>query len=62
MVIAILVIIIFLLSFKWWAERLRCKAIIYYLVDNNYTAPTKNDVERCIRIVIEKTVNGWFKR
>lgn len=61
MMITILIATIVILIIGWWIERLRCKAIIYYLVDNECTAPTKEDIERCIRVVVTKTVDGWLK-
>lgn len=56
------IVIIVALSAKCWCERVKCKAVIYYMVDNGCTAPTESDMERCIRIVTEKTVNELFKR
>lgn len=59
-IIAMLAIILILII-KMWIWMLKCKAIIYYLVDKNYTAPTEKDIERCIKLVTEKTVSDWLR-
>lgn len=59
--IIVMLAIILILIIKTLIWKIKCKAIIYYLVDKNYTAPTERDMERCIKIVTEKTVSGWLR-
>lgn len=47
---------------KWWTERIKFKALLYYIVDKKYTAPTKTELERCISIATEKTVEEIFRK
>lgn len=47
---------------KWQAERVKFKALLYYIVDKEYTAPTKEDLERYIKIAAEKIVEEIFRK
>ncbi|MBS7209351.1 MAG: hypothetical protein KH034_02865 [Lachnospiraceae bacterium] len=47
---------------KWWIERIKFNAIIYYIADKEYTAPTKEELEQCIKIVAQKTTESIFKK
>lgn len=47
---------------KWRAERIKFKALLYYIVDKEYTAPTKEELERCISVATEKTVEKIFRK
>lgn len=58
----IFIITTFYAAIKWWAERLKFKALLYYIVDKGYTAPTKAELERCISVAAEKTVEKIFKK
>ena len=49
-------------AIKWWAERIKFKALLYYIVDKGYTAPTKEELERCISVATEKTVEKIFRK
>lgn len=60
--IAIFIATTILATIKWWVARLRFKALLYYIVDKGYTAPTKMELERCISVVTEKTVEEFFRK
>lgn len=52
---AILVVTNAIFIVKWRIEKMKFKSLIYFMVDKGYTAPTAQEMERCIRIVAEKT-------
>ena len=58
----IFIITTILAIIKWWAERIKFKALLYYIVDKEYTAPTKEELERCISVATEKTVEKIFRK
>lgn len=62
MLIAIFIITTIFTVIKWRIERIKFKALLYYIVDKEYTAPTKEDMERCISKVAEKTVEDIFRK
>ena len=43
-------------------ENIKFSALLYYIVEKGYTEPTKEEMERCIDIVSNKTVNEWFMK
>lgn len=43
-------------------ERVKFTALLYYIVEKEYTEPTKEEMERCIDIVSKETVDEWFRR
>lgn len=45
-----------------FVERVKLAALAYYIVEKGYTEPTKEEMERCIGIVSNKTVEEWFKK
>lgn len=45
---------------KWYAEKIKFKAVIYYIVDKEYTAPSRYDLEQYISIVARKTAEDIF--
>lgn len=47
---------------KWWVERIKFKALLYYIVDKEHTAPTKEELERCMSVATEKTVEKIFRK
>ena len=47
---------------QWRIERIKFKALLYYIVDKEYTAPTKEELERCISVAAGKTVEKIFTR
>lgn len=49
-------------AIKWWTERIKFKALLYYIVDKEYTAPTGEELERCISVVTEKTTEEIFRK
>lgn len=42
--------------------RIKITALVYCIVEKGYTEPTKEEMERCIDIVLKKTVDEWFGR
>lgn len=59
---AIAIVIIIALAIGWYIERIKFKALIYYLVSKEYTEPTKEEMERCIDIAIKKMIDEIFKK
>ena len=59
LLISIVVIILFMA--KWGIERTRTKALMYFIVDREYTPPTEQEMMECIKIVTQKTVEKWIK-
>lgn len=37
------------------------RAVFYFMVDKGYTAPTQREIEQCISIVTQKTIEDWIK-
>ena len=48
-------------AIKSWRTQVILKAMIYFMVDKGYTAPTQEELEQCIRLVTKKTVEEWIK-
>lgn len=59
---AMVIAIIIVLAAKWMMERIRFKALIYYLVEKEYTAPTMEELEQCISTVVKKTLDDIIKK
>lgn len=49
-------------AFKWLVERIKFTAVIYYIVDKGYTAPTKESLGQCIDIVVKETMKDIIKK
>ena len=47
---------------RYWSRKIAFNALMYFIVDIGYTAPTKSDLEQCIDIVTKKMVEEWFKK
>lgn len=47
---AIFIITTVVATVKWWIEKVKFTAIVYYIVEKGYTEPTKEEMERCIDI------------
>ena len=47
---------------KCYANNIVLKAMIYYIVDKGYTAPTGREMKQCIDIVVKKNVDKWFRK
>lgn len=61
-IIAVLIAGIIVLLIRLFSIKIRFKAFIYFIVDKGYTEPTHEEMERCIKIVIQKTIEDWAKR
>lgn len=61
MVLIISIVVAILFALKWFTERIRFTAIIYYIVEKGYTPPSRNELMECIKIVTQKTVEKWIK-
>lgn len=46
---------------KWWLEKVKFKAIVYYIVDKEYTAPTKKELEQYIKLVAQKETEDFLR-
>lgn len=47
---------------KWWIEKMKLKAIVYYIVDKEYTVPTEEELEQYIKRVAQKETEDFFKK
>lgn len=61
MVLIISIVVAILFALKWFTERIRFTAIIYYIVEKGYTPPSRDEMMECIKIVTQKTVEKWIK-
>lgn len=50
-----------IVELKWFIERIRFTAIIYYIVDKGYTPPNRDELMECIKIVSRKMIEERFK-
>ena len=46
---------------KSWRTAVILRAVFYFMVDKGYTAPTQREIEQCISIVTQKTIEDWIK-
>lgn len=46
---------------KSWRTKVALTAMIYFIVDKGFTAPTQKEMEQYIGIVIKKTIEDWIK-
>lgn len=58
-VVSICIAIFF--AVKSWRTAVVFKAVLYFIVDKGYTAPTQREMEQCISIVTQKTIEDWIK-
>ena len=58
-VVSICIAIFF--AVKSWRTAVALKAVLYFIVDKGYTAPTQREIEQCISIVAQKTIEDWIK-
>ena len=58
-VVSICIAIFF--AVKSWGTAVTLKAVLYFIVDKGYTAPSQREIEQCISIVTQKTIEDWIK-
>lgn len=58
-VVSICIAIFF--AVKSWRTAVILRAVFYFMVDKGYTAPTQREIEQCISIVTQKTIEDWIK-
>lgn len=61
MTLLISIVVIILFALKWFIERIRFTAIIYYIVEKGYTPPSRDELMEYIKIVSRKMVEERFK-
>lgn len=61
MALLISIAVIILFALKWFTERIRFVAIIYYIVEKGYTPPSRDELMEYIKIVSRKMVEERFK-
>lgn len=47
---------------KWAEERMKFTILIYYIAEKGYKEPTREEMERYIKVVVENKVNDLFKK
>lgn len=50
-----------IVALKWFTERIRFIAIIYYIVEKGYTPPSRDELMECIKIVSQRKIEDWLK-
>ena len=60
--ILVLFAMMMLFAIKWKIEEIKFEALVYFIVEKEYTEPTEADMERCIKIVVNKTIEKKFKK
>lgn len=58
---AIIICIAVFFAIKSWRTQIILKAMIYFMVDKGYTAPTQEEIKQYIRLVTKKSVEEWIK-
>lgn len=50
-----------IIALKWFIERIRFTALIYYIVEKGYTPPGRDELMECIKLVSQKKIEDWLK-
>ena len=50
-----------IVALKWFKERIRFTAIIYYIVEKGYTPPSRDELMECIKIFSKIKIEDWLK-
>lgn len=50
-----------IVALKWFIERIRFTAIIYYIVEKGYTPPSRDELMEYIKIVSKIKIEDWLK-